>query len=327
MKMIKLFKKAVVTIISIIFAVSAFTVTSYATVPTATVMRERINSAKASPQFREGTIYDQYKCPRCVSEPYYAAQCYGFSVALADYLFGGDECTHKWPTHRNIDLLCVGNIVRINNDTHSIVITDINGDTITYVDGNGKNDLKIHWDHTISRSALAGKMTYIRSNPQNELFSLDVTSLPVPVPTPVPVPISDGSTYIINSVSNGKPLNCLVWDINDVADFTKVNTYDRYEGDPAQRFTIESYNGAYNLKTQKDGYLVNIMSRYNSGAQAIAYNRNKDIESWIFTSCGSGYAIVLNSNPTMALTVGPDGNVTLQPYTGSSNQQWTFEAV
>lgn len=324
MKMIKLFKKTATLIISVVFAVSLFTVTSYATVPTASVMRERINSARATSQFREGAIYDLYVCPRC---GYTAIQCYGFSTALTDYLFGGDECTHKWPTHRNIDLLCVGDIVRINNDTHSIVITDINGDTITYVDGNGNYDLKVHWDHTISRSALAGKMTYIRSNPQNELFSLDVIDQNFNHFVSDDFPVIDGGTYIINSVSNGKPLNCLVWDINDVADFTKVNTYDRYEGDPAQRFTMEYNNGAYNIKTQKDGYLVNIMSRYNAGAQAIAYNRNKDIESWIFTSCGSGYAIVLNSNQTMALTVGSDGNVTLQPYTGASNQQWTFEKV
>ncbi len=325
----RLIKNLVTAVLSFTMVISVFCSASYAGVPTASQMAERIEDAKL--KWSENSTYNKYVCSRC---GYKAWQCYGFSTALTDYLFGG-ECTHSWPTHKNINLLCVGDIVRINSDTHSIVITGISGNTITYVDGNRDYDLKVHWNHTISRSDLSKKMTYIRSNRDNEIFTLDeinksvsaaVTGAAVAAISNSGV-VVNGGTYIINSVYNGKPLNCYVWNIGDVRDMTKINTYDRYEGDLAQRFTLEANGNAYNIKTQAQGYFVNIMSRYTQGNQAIAYDSNKDIEPWIITKCGSGYAIVLKNNTSMALTVGSDGNVTLNTYTGSNNQQWTFERV
>lgn len=325
----KLLKKVVTVVLSYVMVFSAFCSVSYAGVPTPKQMADRIESAKS--KWSENSTYYEYVCPRC---GYKAWQCYGFSTALTDYLFGG-ECTHAWPTHRNINLLCVGDIVRINGDTHSIIVTGISGDTITYVDGNRDYDLRIHWNQKISRSKLAGKMTYIRSNRNNEIFTLDGVNTSVSAAATGSAvagivnsgAIVSGGTYIINSVYNKKPLNCFVWNISDIRDMTKITTYDRYEGDLAQRFTLEANSNAYNIKTQAQGYFVNIMSRYKQGNQAIAYDSNKDIEPWIITKCGSGYAIVLKNNTSMALTVGDDGNVTLNTYTGSENQQWTFERV
>ena len=96
-------------------------------------------------------------------------QCFGYANELAKYIFGSyptssmgalsvnSGWTRKYGSSA-IDTLAVGDIVRYWY--HSIFITGINGDTITYCQANvpsGTN--KVTYDNTISRSTLKSRVS------------------------------------------------------------------------------------------------------------------------------------------------------------------------
>ncbi len=72
--------------------------------------------------------------------------CHGFALILSDAAYGSLPLVE----HTNFSNIKVGDILRINNDSHSVMITAINGSTITIAEGNYGG--KIHWGRTISRT-------------------------------------------------------------------------------------------------------------------------------------------------------------------------------
>ena len=77
--------------------------------------------------------------------------CMGFAFALSDAAFG---TLTPATSHSDLNNIKVGDILRINNDTHSVVVLSINGDTITIVEGNYNSS--IHWGRTLSKKDLEG---------------------------------------------------------------------------------------------------------------------------------------------------------------------------
>lgn len=106
-------------------------------------------------------------------------QCMGWAETVCDYLF--NENPRNWDKKTNWDKVCVGDHVRINNDGHSIVITNIIGDTIYYADCNAGRTNQVHWDKTMSRSELASKGTWRKTQASNGIRS-DITPSAAPVP-------------------------------------------------------------------------------------------------------------------------------------------------
>ena len=72
-------------------------------------------------------------------------QCYGFARKLATDFYGGCQV---WVRHRYSSgfQFRVGDQVRINNDTHSVFITEVNGNSIKFADCNWDNRCGIRWD-------------------------------------------------------------------------------------------------------------------------------------------------------------------------------------
>jgi hypothetical protein len=68
--------------------------------------------------------------------------CFGFAFILSDEAFG------RAPARKTTDFdnLKIGDIIRINNDTHSVVVTGIDGDIITLAEGNYGSS--IYWGRT-----------------------------------------------------------------------------------------------------------------------------------------------------------------------------------
>lgn len=96
-------------------------------------------------------------------------QCFGFANEIATYIFGSFPTSSMAATSINsgwtrtyggsaVDNLCVGDIVRYHY--HSIFITGINGNTVTYCQANvpdGTN--RVTYDNTITRSNLRSKVS------------------------------------------------------------------------------------------------------------------------------------------------------------------------
>lgn len=110
-------------------------------------------------------------------------QCFGFANLMAFNIFGsyptvrssaegvngGWSIIRASASNSQVDTIKLGDVVRFRNGStydHSIVITDIVGDTFYYADCNGNGDDVVHYNRKITKATLAGKMTQqLHDNP------------------------------------------------------------------------------------------------------------------------------------------------------------------
>lgn len=97
-------------------------------------------------------------------------QCMGYAEKLGYDFTGYNPRTNAngWYTYTGssaLNSLKPGDIVRYKNDGHSIFVTGVNGDTVTYTDCNSDGHCIIKWGKTISKSTLKSSFTHVRSAP------------------------------------------------------------------------------------------------------------------------------------------------------------------
>ena len=97
-----------------------------------------------------------------------AGQCHGFALKMAYELFG--ENANTWSRHTNTNSIYAGDVIRINNDTHTIFVIKVDGDNIYYVDCNWTGRCQVRWDGCYTRSQLASKVTYIAHKSGNNSY-------------------------------------------------------------------------------------------------------------------------------------------------------------
>ena len=83
-----------------------------------------------------------------------AWQCHGFALTLGEELTGSNP--NNWKKVYNLNTLKRGDIIRCKRP-HTIMVTAVSGNTITYVDCNWVAPNKVKWDQTIQRSRITGK--------------------------------------------------------------------------------------------------------------------------------------------------------------------------
>ena len=98
-------------------------------------------------------------------------QCMGYAEKLGYDSTGYNPRNNSngWNTSTNstaLNNLKAGDIVRYKNNSHSIFVTAVNGETVTYTDCNSDNHCIIQWGKQISKSALKSSFTYVRSAPK-----------------------------------------------------------------------------------------------------------------------------------------------------------------
>lgn len=81
--------------------------------------------------------------------------CAGFAFALSDAAFGNAPAK----IHTDFTNVRVGDILRLNNDTHSVIVLEVNADSIIVAEGNYNSS--VHWGRKIARTALPGDGNYI----------------------------------------------------------------------------------------------------------------------------------------------------------------------
>lgn len=89
-------------------------------------------------------------------------QCFGFANKLAYDAYG--SLYTSWST-TSLSNLKAGDVIRYKNNGHSIFVTGVSGDTITYGDCNSDGHCKIRWGVTISKSTVAATLTAVYSAP------------------------------------------------------------------------------------------------------------------------------------------------------------------
>ena len=82
--------------------------------------------------------------------------CAGFGLICSDAVFGDLPSAGR---HSDFDAIRVGDMVRINHDTHTVVVLEKLADSIIVTEGNYNSS--IHWGREISRSALEDSDFYV----------------------------------------------------------------------------------------------------------------------------------------------------------------------
>ena len=91
-----------------------------------------------------------------------AGQCHGYALRLAYEIYGSNANT--WATNTSIDSVRPGDIIRFWNDGHSVMVTNVNGDNITFTDCNRAGPCKVAWNVTWKKSNFTG-LTKIYKHP------------------------------------------------------------------------------------------------------------------------------------------------------------------
>ena len=81
--------------------------------------------------------------------------CAAFAFMLSDAAFGNRKAKQVY----NFDNIQVGDILRINDDTHFVIVLSIDGNTYTVAEGNYNKAVK--WGRKISLSSIKANGTYI----------------------------------------------------------------------------------------------------------------------------------------------------------------------
>ena len=80
--------------------------------------------------------------------------CFGYAYMIAKSVFGTSART--WATAYDLNNVKPGDVVQYGNTTgngHTIFVTNVSGDTITYTDCNSDYEATIKWNQTVSKSS------------------------------------------------------------------------------------------------------------------------------------------------------------------------------
>ncbi|MBR0485170.1 MAG: CHAP domain-containing protein [Oscillospiraceae bacterium] len=154
----------------------------------------------------------------CPSGTQLSWQCMGFAEKLGYDSTGYNPRNNAngWQTYTNssaLDNLKAGDIVRYKNDGHSIFVTAVDGDTVTYADCNSDGHCIIRWNKTISKATLRSTFTHLRSSPGIVFPSLEVDhnwQVPVQITATKKMDVynSDGSVQSGRWIDSGD--NCYI---------------------------------------------------------------------------------------------------------------------
>lgn len=81
--------------------------------------------------------------------------CVAFAYILSDEAFGSLPARQ----HTDVSSIRVGDILRINQDTHSVIVLEVNDEKVVIAEGNYNSS--IHWGRTFDRKTLEKSINYI----------------------------------------------------------------------------------------------------------------------------------------------------------------------
>jgi len=94
-------------------------------------------------------------------------QCHGFAAKLAYDVTGQSIIQWNKITDPSIAMAVIkpGDVVRINDDHHTIFIIAVRGEDVMYVDCNNGHQCAIHWNQRTTKHELYYQLTYLRQSP------------------------------------------------------------------------------------------------------------------------------------------------------------------
>lgn len=116
-----------------------------------------------------------YARPAACECNYYnqAIQCMGYAYMIAEKIVGSNPRTWEKKKTLVVEDLRVGDVIRYYNDTHSITVTGVSGNKISYTGANWGGDCLIKWD-TMNKSEITG-FSYVLHASSNKRTNKNLT--------------------------------------------------------------------------------------------------------------------------------------------------------
>ena len=143
-------------ILALIFPVFPAPEARAASVPTEAQAYRRMMALKD--EYPEGMHWtnDDFYAWKGGGKYYGGYGCVAFAYILSDAAFG--SLPSRYIADIRIENVHVGDLLRINNDTHTVIVLEVNGtDSVTIAEGNYNSS--IHWGRTLSASQIASSST------------------------------------------------------------------------------------------------------------------------------------------------------------------------
>ena len=152
------------------------------TVPTPTEVYEAMIALKDREEYKEGTTWTDDE-PYSDSKGYYrwkggpldgknivAVGCVAFAFILSDEAFGSLPARMYAPGKFSYEDIKVGDILRVSNDVHTVIVLEVNDAGVIVAEGNistGDHKGKIHWGRAISKEEVMSNTShYITRYPE-----------------------------------------------------------------------------------------------------------------------------------------------------------------
>ena len=81
--------------------------------------------------------------------------CSGFAFKMSDIAFGKKKAT----MHKNFNKIKVGDIIRLDDNTHSVIVMKVVGSSLVVAEGN--YNASVHWGRIIKKSEVKKTGTYV----------------------------------------------------------------------------------------------------------------------------------------------------------------------
>lgn len=212
-------------------------------------------------------------------------ECYGFARLIGYNVFG--SYPSSWSRVYSIDNVKKGDILQYGNTSgsgHTVFVTNVSGDTITFVDCNGNGNYSgssyvrycgIKWDNTISKY---GKMfnkysfSYLLSSPQ---LDSDITTV-------------DLGTDFYASITHIASWNHLTVEDNNNVDIC----WETYRDNQYWKF-YRQYDGSYKIVSAKNDKCLDVANGSSDNGANIGVYENNDTyaQRWYIYKCGNGYQL------------------------------------
>lgn len=128
-----------------------------------------------------------------------AIQCMGYAYMIAEKIVGSNPRQWQKLTTLDVESLKVGDVIRYYNDTHSITVVGVKGDTIAYTGANWGGDCLIKWA-TMDKSELTG-FSYVLHSKSNKSTNTNLTFYKS-VKTPTGDKINSGEVWQMSADSS-----------------------------------------------------------------------------------------------------------------------------
>lgn len=259
-------------------------------------------------QYPEGTSWTNSNGYFWQGAPIQGYGCAAFAFMLSDAAFG-DRSAYRFDTI-NYDALKVGDILRMNNDSHSVIILEKNADHIVIAEGN--YNFSVHWGRVISKAEVLQSDYYYTRYPD----PISITGVSLDKSELTLKPGGMTTLRVITQPSNANDVKKTFWELS-------MNQPGVVE--------IESINGGLKVQALKPGiaYITVIINdKYRASCKVTVSSDMKMSAASRIVTVGKSTVLSVSPKQNVTWRIGNSNIATVDKYgkvTGKSvGSTWVY---